>query len=132
MSFQKARGNSSDNGTPVSKPTRVIPPQPNAVSDIRHPIGGGGLGQNQYGGPSSSELDDVPVSGLGANLTASGDPDGTLAAVIHGSKGDDWQTRKVSAEPLPSAHGMHKNTGSPSGIVPPKTGFVENPPVRKP
>ena len=129
MSYKNANGNASATGMAKTPPTRVVPTAPDAVSSVRNPILPGGYGQNQYEGPSSAEVSKVPISGLAANLKASGD-DGTLDDIIKsGASGDDdWQTRKVSAAPLPPAHGMHKNTtGSPSGVVPPVTGYVEKP-----
>lgn len=133
MSYKNAKGNSPATGMLKSPPTRVVPTAPDAVTNIRKPILPGGLGQNGYEGASSSELSEVPISGLASNLKASGD-DGTLDAVIKsGASGeDDWQTRKLDGKNVPTHPSMAAPAGSPSGKVAPTTSYQDGEPVRKP
>lgn len=98
---------------------------------------GDNSGKNGYAGASS--LNPGERSGP-ATVNPLASTDAVLDNIIRDKEagGDSWQTRRLddprdhnkAASPIHPA--MHKNTGSPSGVVPPKTGYVEGAPGRKP
>ncbi len=127
-----APGDAPNTGAPGFTPAPTKPVSPDVISRPRSPIGAGygmsGGAENPssiapgYGGPQTQ---------LGKNLEASVDDDGLLARIRRMGVGkgviadvdlQSPQTRDVSKEPFPSAHGMHKPAGSPSGSVPATTG----------
>lgn len=125
-------------GAPINRT-----PAPDEVSQIRSPQGGTGYGQNAPQ-PSSVAPGKAVESALGANLRQSQDDgEGVLQQVIEkgvAGRGDqvpadgDLQTRDVSAESYPAAHGM-KSPNLPAGkfnALPEKLGDNSSAPVRKP
>lgn len=103
---------------------------------------GDNSGKQGYGGPSSLN----PGERAGpATVNPQAPTDRVLSALIEGGtaaldKGDDWQTRSLddphdNPHKASPAHPFMKPAnqgGAPSGKVPPKTGYVESAPVRKP
>jgi hypothetical protein len=78
-----------------------------------------GYGQNNYAGPASlTPKDDSNkgVSPLAANMKAAGERGSdsvldTIAKDGTAKPAPDWQTRKVSTEGYPPAHGMRNRSG---------------------
>ena len=135
MAYQ---GSKKQKGAPINRT-----PAPDEVSQIRAPQGGSGYGQNAPQ-PSSVAPGKAIESALGANLRQSQDDgEGVLQQVIEkgvAGRGDqvpadgDLQTREVSAESLPAAHGMKSPNlkAGEYGTLPAKLGASAKPPVRQP
>lgn len=136
-----AKGDAVNTGAPGPTPPPTIPMAPDDVSDLRHPANvRSGYGMNNSTLPSSIEPSRLVQAPLAENLEAfqhaKGDPEwggltldhvrkhGTARSTITDLMSP--QTREVSKEPYPSAHGMSKPSGSPSGTVPAACGAPVN------
>ncbi len=112
----------------MKTPPPVRPAPPDDITDVRNPHNlRSGLGMNGYRGASSLPPGQTRLSPLAENLKASSEDEGLLDRIAQRGTGKNViadvdlqspQTRDVSKEPYPSAHGMHKPSGSPSGTVP--------------
>ena len=115
----------------MKTPPPVRPAPPDDISDVRNPHNvRSGLGMNGYSGASSLPPGQTRLSPLAENLRASSEGDeglldriaqrGTGKNVIADVDLQSPQTRDVSKEPYPSAHGMHAPKSD--GTIPSKLG----------
>ena len=137
MAFQTkkpAAGNGPATGMPKSvAPLRQAPPD--FVDEIRHPTSQS-HGEN---GPRNNQSRTNPgqfvESDLGRNMRQSVDDDGVLQSIIDGGSNpnDSFQTRKLSPNNVPVAHGMRSRNGE-GDKVPATTGAPSFDPtsIRKP
>jgi hypothetical protein len=105
-----AAGNAPATGMPKTPRGRTFTAGPDIVSKERGDLGGAAYGENHWTGGSSSTMDKVPVSPMGAALKVA--DDGVLNALIaKGTKGGTGdlqgspQTRQVDASPCAPVHG---------------------------
>jgi hypothetical protein len=151
MAFQNAKKNQAVNTAAKGDATGGVKvgPTPPPVRKYVNPVlterqETPGYGQAKNLGPSSVEPGVTDVSDLGQELkrvNALGDQGDHLQDIIeHGTSRNNAvdlgskQTRDVSDEQLPSAHGM-KSRNLPAGsygTLPAKLGASAEPPVRKP
>ena len=134
-----APGDAPNTGAPGPTPAPVRPVAPDVISHPRAPIG---AGYGQSGGsenPSSINPGTKLESAMAANLRASVDDDGLLDRIQRLGSGrgviadvdlQSPQTRDVSKDPYPLAHGMKGASAGPK--VPDKLGASVAVPVRKP
>jgi len=118
----------------MKTPAPTRPPAPDEITEIRHP----GVQTHGMNGPNnpSSVPPGVggPLSALAKNMEASSDDEGLLDRIAQRGVGKSViadvdlqspQTRDVSKEPYPSAHGQTRrqaDSGSPGSTVPSVTG----------
>jgi hypothetical protein len=138
-----APGDAPNTGAPGFTPPPTKPVAPDVISRPRAPIGAGYGMSGGAENPSSINAGTKLESPMASNLRASVDDDGLLdrlqrqgstRGVIADVDLQSPQTRDVSKEPYPTAHGMKPANvgGAPSGTVPSKLGEVVAQPVRKP
>lgn len=125
-----AKGDAKNTGSPGPTP-----------APVHQTFGGKGdqpIGNNRYGGPSST---DAPGQNIVSGFEAMKDPTGVLDTVqAKGLRPDDaspinGQIRKIAAGAASTHPGMSRRgvaDGSPGGSVPAAVGLVEAQPVRQP
>jgi hypothetical protein len=129
---KKAAGDKAATGMPktVAPVRRPAPDEVTAIRAPTHP----GYGMNGDTNRSSTSPGELVQSPLAQNLEDSADSENLLNQIRHGGNAElqSPQTRTVSAEPYPTAHGHHAPNASPSGTVPAKFGASASAPARKP
>jgi hypothetical protein len=137
--FGNADGNAPNTGAPGPTPAPVRPAAPDVISRPRAPIGAGYGMSGGAENPSSIAPGTKLESAMAANLRASVDDDGLLDRIQRQGSGrgviadvdlQSPQTRDVSKQPYPIAHGMKGASAGPQ--VPAKLGESAALPVRKP
>ncbi len=129
-----APGDAPNTGAPGFTPPPTKPVAPDVITHPRAPVMAGFGMSGGAENPSSINPGSKLESPLASNLRASVDDDGLLDRIQRMGVGkgviadvdlQSPQTRDVSKEPYPSAHGMQRrgiDSGSPGGVVPAQTG----------